>query len=365
MTPWSHSRLRTVSTRRNLLGVTACVSLAGAAGLLRVGAACAASNPDFVIEGTAGSWGEMVRRIFVKPFQDQNPNVNFVWSGEASDGVVISKMLLSCGKPEFSVADVNTNVGPLVLARGCVEGYDTTLMPNLKYVAKEAVLEAPAIGPYFASSNLAILGLVWNTKLAKQPTSWEDLWRPEYKGKIGIPDFVWTGQDWLPAISKLHGGDEDNVTPGVTAIAELVQKNDAVLLHSTDQTIKAFESEQIVMAPFWNGRTFAMQRRGIPVAIEFVKNCVFVGDGNIIMKGTPHRDLAQRYVDTTIDGSKTIQMVTVTGYPPSDTRVKLPPELAGAGVTAGQLANIVPIDWAKVALHRDETLRSWNEAVKA
>src|SRR5260370_19476284 len=94
----------------------------------------AAGPTSLVIEGTAGSWGAMEQKVFVKPFQDEHPDVKVVWSGNADDGVVISKMLLNCGKPEFAVADVNTNVGPIVLARGCVEGYDANLMPNLKYV---------------------------------------------------------------------------------------------------------------------------------------------------------------------------------------------------------------------------------------
>ena len=355
---------RAVLTRRGLLGTAAGVSL-GLAPSIGDRRARAAGPASLVIEGTAGSWGAMEQKVFVKPFQDEHPDVKVVWSSNADDGVVISKMLLNCGKPEFAVADVNTNVGPIVLGRGCVEGFDANLMPNLKYVAKEAILEAPGIGPYFASSNLAILGLVWNTKLARKPASWEDLWSAQYKGKIGIPDFVWTGQDWLPAISKLHGGNEDNVKPGLNAIADLVSKNGAVILHNTDQTIQLFESGAIVMAPFWNGRTFAMQRRGIPVAIEYVPNSVFVGDGYIIMKGNPSGELAQRFVNVTIDGEKALQMVATTGYPPSDTRVKLPPEFAGAAVTAQQLAGVVPIDWGKVATHRDENLQAWNESVKA
>jgi putative spermidine/putrescine transport system substrate-binding protein len=325
----------------------------------------AAGTDTFVVEGNVGSWGEMEQKTFLRPFATEHPDVKFVWSGEADDGVVISKILLSCGNPGFAVADVNTNVGPIVLGRGCVAGYDSNLMPNLKYVAKEAVLEAPGVGPYFASSSLAILGLVWNTKAAKKPSSWEDLWDPRYKGKVGVPDFVWTGQDWLPAVSKLHGGNEDNVGPGIEAISTLVKKNQATILHSTDQTLKLFESGAIVMAPFWNGRTFALQRKGVPVAIEFVQNCVFVGDGYIIMKGTRMLELAQRYVNVTIDGQKALGMTAVTGYPPSDTRVKLPPEFEPARVTAESLSKVVPIDWAKIAQHRDEYLRMWNEKVKA
>ena len=358
----AHSNISSNLSRRCVLSAAAAMSL-GAVPFL--GGRQARAAATFVVQGTGGSWGDMEQRVFVKPFREANKDVNVVWAGAADDGVVISKMLLNCGKPEFAVADVNTNVGPLVLARGCVQGFDASLMPNLKYVAKEAVLEAPGVGPYFASSNLAILGVVWNTKLARKPSSWNDVWSADYKGKIGIPDFVWTGQDWLPAISKLHGGSEDDPKPGLDAIGELVHKNGAVILHNTDQAIQLFQSGAIVMAPFWNGRTFSMQQKGVSVAIEYVPNSVFVGDGYIIMKGNQTPDLAQRYVNETIDGEKALAMMATTGYPPSDTRVKLPPNLAAGAVTAQQLANVVPVDWAKVAENRDKTLQAWNEEVNA
>jgi putative spermidine/putrescine transport system substrate-binding protein len=268
-------------TRRSLLRVAAGAGLATVAGGLR---GASAATPDFVIEGFGGSWGDKVQKVFVEPFQAQNPGTKIVFVGDVDDGVILSKMLLGCGHPDFAVSDVNTNVGPLMLDRGCIAGLDANLVPNLKHIAKEAILEAPGIGPYFASSYLGILGFVWNTKLAKKPTSWNDMWSPQYKGKIAIGDFSWTGQDWLPAISRLHGGDEDNVAPGIEAIAELVKKNDAVIAKSSDQMIQLFQSEAVVAAPFWNGRTGAMQKKGIPVAIEFVPNSIFIGDGYLIMK---------------------------------------------------------------------------------
>ncbi|HXG40914.1 MAG TPA: hypothetical protein VNJ28_08225, partial [Candidatus Limnocylindrales bacterium] len=57
-------------------------------------------------------------------------------------------------------------------------------------------------------------------------------------------------------------GNEDNITPGMQAIADLVKKNRAVIVENVDHGNKLFEREEIVMAPFWNGRTSRSRTRG-------------------------------------------------------------------------------------------------------
>ena len=44
--------------------------------------------------------------------------------------------------------------------------------------------------------------------------SWADLWKPEFKGKLAIPDISGTsGQQFLMAAARLNGGSIDNIDP--------------------------------------------------------------------------------------------------------------------------------------------------------
>jgi hypothetical protein len=58
--------------------------------------------------------------------------------------------------------------------------------------------------------------------------------------------------------------------PGIKFFAELVKKNEAVIIENTDAAMKGFTREEIVIMPFWNGRTFVLQGQGVPVDIEYV-----------------------------------------------------------------------------------------------
>jgi ABC-type Fe3+ transport system substrate-binding protein len=95
------------------------------------------------------------------------------------------------------------------------------------------------------------MGLVYNTKEASKPASYQDLLNPKYKGRVGIPTYGWVGNSWLQVLNKTLGGNEDNVDPGIKFLAELVRKNEAVIIENTDAALKAFTREEIVIILEW------------------------------------------------------------------------------------------------------------------
>jgi spermidine/putrescine-binding protein len=58
--------------------------------------------------------------------------------------------------------------------------------------------------------------IAYNTNLVKTPpASWADVWKAEFKGKLAIPDISGTsGQQFLMAAARLHGGSLENIDPG-------------------------------------------------------------------------------------------------------------------------------------------------------
>ena len=56
-------------------------------------------------------------------------------------------------------------------------------------------------------------------KIKTPPTSWEDMWNPEYKGRVGITGLASSlGTAFMVEIAKLHGGSETNIEPAFEAI---------------------------------------------------------------------------------------------------------------------------------------------------
>ncbi|HXG40913.1 MAG TPA: hypothetical protein VNJ28_08220 [Candidatus Limnocylindrales bacterium] len=101
----------------------------------------------------------------------------------------------------------------------------------------------------------------------------------------------------------------------------------------------------------------------MPVEFEFVPFSIALGNGFVIVKGTSFPELAQRFVNLTLDGEHQMGMVRRFKYPPSNRNVKLPAELERIKVGEGQLEQSARLDWKKINDHRGAYLERWNKEV--
>src|SRR5262249_58071831 len=107
------------------------------------------------------------------------------------------------------------------------------------------------------------------------------------------------------------------IDPGMKAIAEMVKKNDAIIMENTDVTLKAFTREEIWMMPFWNGRCFSLQAEGVPVDIVYPKGSFQVGNGFPILKGSKFERQAQQFGNITLDAQYQIERTQRLPSPPT------------------------------------------------
>ena len=76
--------------------------------------------------------------------------------------------------------------------------------------------------------------LAYNTQFVKEPPkSWADLWKPEYKGKVALPDIGTShGLFFVSIVSKMQSGDLYNTD---AAFAKLQTLKPNVLTFWTSQ----------------------------------------------------------------------------------------------------------------------------------
>jgi spermidine/putrescine-binding protein len=97
--------------------------------------------------------------------------------------------------------------------------------------------------------------IVYDTTQIKTPlTSWTDLYKPEYAGKLAIGDISGTsGLQFLLALNRMKGGSLTNVDPGFEAIKPLA-KNSVTLYTQADQIVSLFERKEIAVAVWYPDR---------------------------------------------------------------------------------------------------------------
>jgi putative spermidine/putrescine transport system substrate-binding protein len=325
-------------------------------------AAPAQAEENFTLASTGASWGEGLKASFIERFEAENKTK--ATQEFAIDSVFTAKAMASCGTPPFSSLAVLEAEATFLALGGCAQDYDLAIVKNYNDVIDSA--KEPPRGQlknWFAPFVLIVMGLVYNTKEAQKPASYQDLLNPKYKGRVGIPAYGWVGNSWLQVLNKTLGGNEDNVDPGIAFLAELVKKNEAVILENTDAAMKAFTREEIVVMPFWNGRTRVLQSQGVPVDIEYIPGSMLVGNGFPILRGGKFIEQTNRFVNITLNGEYQLGMTKRFFYPPSNRNAKLPPDLEKTAFPPDKEKNVAPIDYEKMNAHKSKYLDRWNKEV--
>lgn len=348
--------MKSSMTRRSALKLTGVGALASVAGVLPPAPTARAQSRPFTWAATGGTWGETLKRVFIDPFA-ASQNLQPAHSAQL-ESIAMSKILASCGSPPFDVSNGPQADYDLLNDSKCLEPYDPSIVKGLGDLHPEAKQ-----GDFYAAFNILLFGLTWNTKEATKPTSIKDLLLDRYKGRIGIPAYGWYGMPWLHAVNKEFGGDEDNISPGIAAVAEMVKKNKAIVIENADHGTRVMESAEVVLMPYWNGRTARLQEAKVPAAFELIPGTVSVGTGFSITKGSPYVKQAQSLVQLTLEPERQLEFTKWSKYPPSNVKAKLPPELEGIAIPPGGLEKTAKLNWKKVNDYRSKYLERWNKEV--
>jgi putative spermidine/putrescine transport system substrate-binding protein len=209
-----------------------------------------------------GSWEEAHKAVLVPAFRKANNNADITLDPMLSVDQ-IAKVTAARNNPPIDV--MLHDPGPALTAIGqdLVQPFPADKSAHYKDLIPEAQdTTGPAI--FFQ-----VVGLTYNPeKIKTPPTSWKDLWKPEFKGRVGITTLNSTlGTGWLVEVAKMFGGSESNVEPGFKAINEL-KPNLAAVAANPGALATLFQQGQIDISPGNFNAIQLLKARGVPV--EFV-----------------------------------------------------------------------------------------------
>jgi len=334
-------------------------------GLAELGfSAPAKAEENFTISIVGGTWGQGQIKTYITETEFEKKNNVTISYDYAQDNIRAAKAIASCGNPVFTTVEALNSQAVLLAEGGCVADYDLDIVTNYKDV-RGLSKEAPRKGlnNYFAGSYLMAIGLTYNTKEASEPSSFEDLLSPRFKGRIALPSFDWFGPQFLYAVNSVLGGTNDNVDRGMQFIAQLVKKNNAILLSSSDAGMQAFTRGEIIAMPYWNGRTNLLVRSGVPVKMVYAKGWIATGNGHVILKNTRFYKEANRLINNLLDPALQVKLGTTFGYPPSNATAKLPPEFEDMRVPESAFERAARLDYGIMTANAAKNLDRWNREV--
>src|SRR5215467_11747313 len=163
-----------------------------------------AVTPAFADELTVAIFGgtfvDNAKKCHAEPFQKATgATVKYVLGSSVQTG---AKLRAAGGRAELDVAYMDSEIVKQMKAENLLQPMDPAKVAhwNDLYDASKDK-DAHWVSLMFAGTMIA-----YNPKLVKTaPSSWSDLWKPEYRGKLAIPDISGTaGRQFLIAAARLN-----------------------------------------------------------------------------------------------------------------------------------------------------------------
>lgn len=212
----------------------------------------------------------------------------------SAEEVQAVKTLLGQSSQPDSI-DIGYSFTKPAIAQGLVEAYKPSNFDKIPANLKDP--EGKWVGAYYGVISIGV-----NTKGAPHPKGFEDLKRPEFKGKVALPGDPRTGAGSLAAVfaaALAYGGSADDITPGIEYFSELARLGNLVNISKTGS---ALASGQAAVVFDWNynftGMSAEMKRTGVDLE-HFVPSEGVFGTyyAQPVTKSSPQPNAARLWVD--------------------------------------------------------------------
>ena len=310
-----------------------------------------------------GSWEEAHRAVLVPAFRKATNNADITLDPMLSVDQ-IAKVSAAKSNPPIDVMLHDPGPALIAVGQGLVDTYPVAQSKYYKDLIVEAQEDTgPAI--FFQ-----VVGITYNPeKIKTPPTSWRDLWKPEFKGRVGITNLNSTlGTGFLVEISKMFGGNEGNVEPGFKALTDL-KPNLAAVAANPGALATLFQQGQCDISPGNFNAIQILKARGVPVEFVTPKEGAIAFKTTIhIVKNSPSRALAIELIEAAMSPevqSKLMQSPYL--IVPTNTKVKMEGEIAKvlAKDHADMKKKFVFQDWKKINEHRAQWIERFNREINA
>src|SRR5689334_4187557 len=260
-------------TRRQF---TAGLGAGTALGVLGARSPALAQAKGQVVVGTwGGDYQNLLQKYVAEPIL-QPAGIEVIYD-TANDTARKTKLMAEKRLPRgtMDIVALTASGSYEMFQNGTLEELNESKIPNLKYLV-------PALrGKYSVPHIYTGRVILYNpSKIKTKPTSYADLWNPEYAGKVGVIDIQY--QTTIESAAMINGGSLSNYEPGKAKLLEL--KKMGVKIYPTNEAMaQALKTEECWMCIMWKARGVMWQNAGVPVEIANPKEGIvlYISDMSI------------------------------------------------------------------------------------
>lgn len=324
------------------------------------------AEKEVVLAGYGGTIEQFTRKMIAEFEKKTGIHVNLVVGTALSN---YSKVLATKERPEIDIYWSNGLTHAGGKQQGLYEKLDPKLVTNLPDIFSLAK-DPDSIG---VASYVTNEGLQYNVDKFTEagiapPTSWFDLWSPQFKGKVALYSFnIAFSQDLLALMTRLTGGNESNIDKAIAKIKELKTSGNSVVFANTPAEMDNI----MVQGQAWLTYNVAIRaliqtEKGAPLKYVLPKEGgIFFANYFDIVKHAPHPVAAQILVNFLISAESQLQIAEGLRVAPINRKVKLPADLVGKVPYGDEaLSKLIRLDSAAMNRNLDKWSERWNREIE-
>jgi putative spermidine/putrescine transport system substrate-binding protein len=331
-----------------------------AAGNLLVTAAFA--EPALTVAWYGANWGDAFNACVAEPFTKATGIRVIPEIGTST--VTLSKLQQQKSAPTIDVAWMDGGISELAVAADVAGDLDANAIPNLKNVLPEAIYRSNGT-TYAVGTGYYSLGLTYNKEKVKPaPTSWDDLWKPEFEDAVTIPSpSNSSGVPFIFFLSKIW-----NVPPGdfSATFKRIKALHAALFFDSSGAASNAFQSGEVIIGAHFSVGAWDLIDKGLPVGFVVPKEGVWATDARLhLVKGSPHKQAAEKFINMALTPEASSCLAEKLYLGPSVKGAKVS---QGAGQKLpwgekGSPADLRLFDWSQINKERAIIVETWNREI--
>ncbi len=343
-------------TRRQVL-------IGGVAGATALTAGRAwAQQKELIANTYGGGWEQGHKQAIAEPLEKKT-GAKVILVSMLANELVARVKAAGGGKPPVDVALVDDGPFLNAIKEDVFLKLPMDKIPN----ARTLYPQYKPTEPYGVPIAASVIGIAYNAKKLKTaPTSWEDLWKPEYKGKVGLCTPASTlGTVALLSFAKAKGGGETKIEPGFEAVKTLLPSVGSIA--SSPAALQTLlERGEVDIAPMWHSNSLLLKSKGTGIEFVFPKEGGIAGLAWFAVTKAASLDLALAYINQGLSPESQALLATPPFFfGPTVQGIKVEPQLRGVVPAAPEdLARLVHIDWTKINPQRPEWINRWNREIK-
>ncbi|HHW36361.1 MAG TPA: ABC transporter substrate-binding protein [Bacillales bacterium] len=253
---------------------------------------------ELIVAGNGATVEQLMKDEIFKLFNEKYPDVKLTYvSGVSTE--IVAKVKAQKASPQIDVTIIEGGEQEAGRKEGLWETLTVEDIPNMSKVAEDlAVKENSGVAVNFTPMGISYNAALVSEKGLPVPTSWNDLAKPELKGKISLTEISSNfGRSTTIMLAYANGGSETNMDPGFEKLKTIASYM-PTFAKTSAQLQQNLQNKTAAYTAWTMARSIVQKDAG--VELEFVipeEGANLVSNVATIVKGAKHPNAATLFVD--------------------------------------------------------------------